>query len=136
VEGQIVGGEPFAPANGPLDGSLTVPVISFIPVGGVRTCMSSDSNRTTVKPGQPVYDDEGNELGLIHGLTEQGFHVRIDESVDHIDLETDPGHEFGEGYLMWRCSECGEMGQLEDGYPEACPNCGTAKRNLYAWLED
>lgn len=98
--------------------------------------MEDGSQRTTVKPGQRVYDDEGTELGLIRGLTEEGFRVRLGESVDHLDLETDPGHEFGEGYLKWRCSECGEMGDLEEGYPEECPNCGTPKRNLYAWIED
>ena len=98
--------------------------------------MGDDSQRTTVKPGQRVYDDEGTELGLIRGLTEEGFQVRIGDSVEHLDLETDPGHEFGEGYLMWRCDECGEMGDLEGGYPEECPNCGTPKRNIYAWVED
>ncbi|MFD1512648.1 DUF7130 family rubredoxin-like protein [Halomarina rubra] len=98
--------------------------------------MANDIRHTTVKPGQQVFDEAGNELGIIHGLTERGFQVRIDETVEHIELETDPGHEFGEGYLMWRCSECGEMGRLDGGYPEECPNCGTPKRDIYAWLED
>jgi rubrerythrin len=98
--------------------------------------MGDEHQRTTVKPGQVVFDDEGNELGLVRGLTEEGFQIRLGERVGHLDLGTDPGHAFGEGYLMWRCSECGEMGELEGGYPEACPNCGTPKRHLYAWLED
>jgi rubrerythrin len=37
---------------------------------------------------------------------------------------------------MWRCSVCGEMGDLEGGDPETCPNCGTGAEDLYAWLED
>jgi rubrerythrin len=98
--------------------------------------MDEHTSKTTVKPGQRVFDDEGNELGLIRGLTEEGFQVHLGDSVDHLDLEREPGREFGEGYLMWRCSDCGEMGELEDGYPGTCPGCGAPKRDLYAWLED
>ena len=94
------------------------------------------TNRAAVKPGQPVFDADGNEIGTIRGFTNEGFQVRTDETVDHINLEIDPGQEFGEGYLMWRCSQCGEMGDLDGGYPESCPNCDAEKEDLYAWLED
>ncbi len=94
------------------------------------------TDKRVVKPGQTVYDENGAELGVIRGFSEEGFQVRTDESVDHIDFEVDPGQEFGEGYLMWRCAECGEMGDLESGYPESCPNCDAPKEELYAWLED
>lgn len=88
-----------------------------------------------IKPGQTVYDD-GNALGIIRGFTERGFQVNVDESVDRLDFEVDPGREFGEEYLKWRCAECGEMGDLHDGYPEECPNCEAPKEELYAWIED
>jgi len=92
--------------------------------------------RPSVKPGQRIYDDEGNELGIVRGFTEEGFQVSVGDTVDRSDHEVDPGQEFGEGYPMWRCSVCGEMGDLEGGDPETCPNCGTGAEDLYAWLED
>ncbi|MFC6835916.1 DUF7130 family rubredoxin-like protein [Halomarina ordinaria] len=98
--------------------------------------MASEPTDLVVKPGQPVFDEEGNELGIIRGLTEEGFQVRTGEAVGHVDLEHDPGQGFGEGYLVWRCAECGEVGDLEDGLPETCPNCGAPKEDLYAWTED
>jgi rubrerythrin len=47
-----------------------------------------------------------------------------------------PGQEFGEGYIRWRCTDCGEMGELDDGLPEACPNCGAPKEALAKQRED
>lgn len=82
--------------------------------------------------GQFVYDDSGTELGKIQGFTEAGFEVSIHE---HVSLEHEPGQAFGEGYLMWKCTNCGEMGKL-DGMPEECPNCGAPKEDLYARIED
>lgn len=38
--------------------------------------------------------------------------------------------------VMWRCSECGEMGRLDDELPEACPACGAEREELYRWEED
>jgi ABC-type ATPase with predicted acetyltransferase domain len=26
---------------------------------------------------------------------------------------------------MWRCENCGEVGELEDGLPSECPDCGS-----------
>ncbi|WP_457852004.1 DUF7130 family rubredoxin-like protein [Halalkalicoccus ordinarius] len=36
---------------------------------------------------------------------------------------------------MWRCSECGGLGDI-DQIPDQCPSCGTSKETLYAYLED
>ncbi|MFW5919329.1 MAG: DUF7130 family rubredoxin-like protein, partial [Halanaeroarchaeum sp.] len=52
------------------------------------------------------------------------------------DREEIPGQEFGEGYLMWRCDECGEMDDLEDGMPETCPACGAPREAIEKVLED
>jgi len=73
-----------------------------------------------------VYDEDGQVLGQVSGYTTDGFEVKIGEggSASGDDAETIPGQEFGEGYLMWRCSECGEMGDLGSGMPDTCPECG------------
>lgn len=91
------------------------------------------SNGVEAVPGQVVYDNQGNALGRIQGFTEHGFTVSVHE---HVSLEHEPGQGFGEGYLMWRCAQCGEMGELEKGIPESCPNCGAPEEDLYAWVED
>ena len=122
----------------------------------------TDESTTTEGPaietGATVFDDEGNELGVITGMTNEGFEVSITEDVDEdgdvqdagvesdqaaktneeslrtSEQEHQPGQEFGEGYLMWRCDNCGEMGELEDGLPSECPNCGS--EDVYKWRED
>jgi len=39
-------------------------------------------------------------------------------------------------HAMWRCGECGEMGQLEDELPTECPECGAQREELFYWEED
>jgi rubrerythrin len=123
---------------------------------------SASSGTTGIEKGTVVYDHEGSEMGVITEMTSQGFEVAInveiedvdeDGRVDVDDLTTepqsadesdadlqaseqkhDPGHEFGEGYLMWRCDDCGEMGELDAGLPETCPACGSDE--VYKWRED
>lgn len=46
------------------------------------------------------------------------------------------GHEFGEGEFMWRCMECGEMGQIKEGLPDRCTGCDEPKETLMYWTED
>ena len=41
------------------------------------------------KPGQPVYDAPGNQLGRIQGVTERGFEVDVCATTD-VGLEQDP----------------------------------------------
>ena len=84
-----------------------------------------------MKPGQRVYSADGDELGVVGGLTERGFLVRAGEN----SLETEPGGALGEGYVVWRCADCGEVGDL-DQLPESCPGCGADREALYALLED
>lgn len=92
----------------------------------------------TIDPGETVYDSDGRPVGRVVGPTEEGFEVETDP-VAGDDGEADeelPGQGFGEGYLMWRCEECGEMGEVEDGLPESCPNCGAAKELISEQRED
>nr|WP_205254556.1 MULTISPECIES: hypothetical protein [Halorussus] len=87
--------------------------------------------------GETVYDDEGNELGRIRGLEKGGFFVSTRSGVESLSVEhSRAGHEFGEGELMWRCTECGEMGEIDEGIPDECPNCGESKEALMYWTED
>ena len=121
------------------------------------------SDEVTIENGAVVYDEDDEALGVVTGATTDGFSVAVNEevryveeaprdentgtgsaggggaplgdSVDEIDpQEHDPGPDFGEGYIMWRCEECGEMGELEDGLPTECPNCGS--ESVYKFKED
>lgn len=106
-----------------------------------------------------VYDEEGDQIGVVDSFTDIGFQVAIhdvgtgdEEPGGDIDQggsveeaadaeggvvhQHEPGQEFGEGFLMWRCDECGEMGEIEEGLPEECPNCGAEKEKLMYWTED
>jgi rubrerythrin len=89
---------------------------------------------TSFEPGMAVYDDENNEIGVISELTDEGFEVSAEDDPQTLDREDDPGQEFGEGYIMWRCENCGEMGELEDGLPSECPSCDS--ENVHKTRED
>lgn len=91
-----------------------------------------------IDPGESVYDEDGRVLGQVSGYTSDGFEVSITErgSTGGDDAEVIPGQEFGEGYLMWRCSECGEMGDLAEGMPDSCPECDAPEEALVAVEED
>ena len=121
------------------------------------------SDEVTIEDGATVYTEDGAELGVITGSTTDGFAVSVNEEVEYVareiesdeaeraggeeeteaieeesrgiePQESDPGPAFGEGFLMWRCDDCGEMGELEEGLPETCPNCGSEAVNK--WKED
>lgn len=91
----------------------------------------------SIEPGEAVYDREGRLLGRVTGLTDEGFEIEtVDrDDPDRVDEEI-PDGTFGEGYLMWRCLECGEMGELDEGLPESCPNCGAPREDLTEVTED
>ncbi len=86
--------------------------------------------------GEPVFDADGNELGTVRGFDEDGIYVTTREGIQALSVAHEhPGPEFGEAELLWRCTECGEMGDLE-AFPESCPNCGAEREKLYYWTED
>lgn len=87
--------------------------------------------------GQTLYDEDGSAVGTIRGLEESGVFVTLREGLESLSIEhARSGQSFGEAELMWRCMECGEMGRLDTGLPENCPNCGTEKEDLMYWTED
>lgn len=88
-----------------------------------------------LKPGQQLYDEAGREIGIIQAITDVGVKVNTHSDVDTLSLRRAPSWNLGEGYLLWRCSECGELGDI-DQIPDHCPSCGTSKEAIYAYLED
>jgi hypothetical protein len=97
--------------------------------------MSNDAPRVTI--GSTVYTRDGSALGTIRGFDSEGFYVTTEEGIEGLSIEHErAGHDFGEAELMWRCTECGEMGELDDGIPDECPNCRAPREDLYYWTED
>lgn len=92
----------------------------------------------SIEPGEQVFDDDGELLGRVSGITDDGFEVETvaEDGSDGVGSEEVPGQTFGEGYLMWECTECGEMGDLDDGMPEVCPNCGAPREAIAEARED
>ena len=86
-----------------------------------------------LKTGTTVYDKDGEQLGTVRGIDENGFYVKADEGVTVLPDES-PQSEHPEA-IMWRCWECGEMGQIEN-IPDECPSCGAPKEDIYYWQED
>lgn len=104
---------------------------------------SSVENDRPVQPGDVVYGEDGDRLGVVDGFTDDGFEVTRHgegtddgEAADPVDHERPPGQEYGEGTLVWRCDACGEMGKLDGGLPDECPHCSAPKTALYRVDED
>jgi rubrerythrin len=90
-----------------------------------------------VKLGTEVYDENGEKLGTVQGFDDQGFHVVTGDDIVSMSIEhVRAGHELAEGEMMWRCYECGHFGDLQDGFPEECPDCGAPKEDLYYYKDD
>lgn len=98
--------------------------------------MSTDEPEfAEVTIGQPVFDEDGEQLGKVRGVDDDGFYVLAPESTGSLSL-TEARDVFGTAYVMWRCWECGEMGEIADDLPDNCPNCDAPKEDLYYWAED
>lgn len=97
----------------------------------------SERTAASLAPGEDVYNGEGEYVGSVRGYEEGGVFVSTREGIEKLSIEhARSGHYFGEAYLMWRCMDCGEMGELDEGSPERCPNCGVGKEELMWWTED
>ncbi|SHH11643.1 DUF7130 family rubredoxin-like protein [Halobaculum gomorrense] len=88
-----------------------------------------------ISAGQSVYDADGNELGTVRGVDDAGFYVLAGEETGAVTLD-EARDIFGKAYVMWRCWECGAMGQIEGDLPESCPDCAASREELYYWAED
>lgn len=86
--------------------------------------------------GETVYDGDGNELGTVRGFDEHGLYVSTRDGIEALSIGHErAGHEFGAAELLWRCSDCGALGPIDE-FPDACPDCGAARERLYYWIED
>ena len=88
-----------------------------------------------VSIGQPVYDEDGERLGSVRGVDDDGFYVTSAAGSASLGL-TAARDVFGTAYVMWRCWECGEMGEIGDQLPANCPSCDAPREELYYWAED
>lgn len=95
--------------------------------------MDPTDGETTARVGETIFNAEGEELGVVRELTSSGFVVSV--GLDMGAHQRSTSGDFGEAYLMWRCFECGEMGEIES-LPDQCPNCEAARESLYYWTED
>lgn len=108
-----------------------------VSVSGHGETTNDNSEDGTVSFGQTLYTDDGTPVGEVRGLNDGGVFVTVRDGVEALTVEhARSGHEFGEAELVWRCMECGEMGEIEGGLPPECPNCGAAKEELMYWTED
>ncbi|WP_336345152.1 DUF7130 family rubredoxin-like protein [Halalkalicoccus ordinarius] len=97
----------------------------------------TDEEITRIGFGKPVFDSDGTRLGKVRGFDPGGFYVTMRDGYEAMSVEHARSNgEFGEAELMWRCMECGEMGRIEDGLPERCPNCSESREALMYWTED
>ncbi|WP_247730139.1 DUF7130 family rubredoxin-like protein [Halovivax limisalsi] len=105
--------------------------------GATPTGTKPDEDAPTVALGKSVYDEGGTVLGTVRGVDDDGFYVTTRDGIDSLSVEhVRSGQAFGEAELMWRCTVCGEMGEISDGLPATCPNCGSEKEELMYWTED
>lgn len=94
------------------------------------------SEKTRLAVGQTVYDADGAKLGTVRGFDEDGFFVTTRGGIESLSIAHErAGHEFGEAELVWRCSQCGAVGELGE-LPDACPDCDAPREDLYYWTED
>lgn len=89
----------------------------------------------SIEPGVLVFDSDSQPVGRVSGVSDEGFEVERLSS-EGSEMEELPGKEFGEGYIMWRCTECGEMDEVDEGLPEVCPNCSAPKEAITVVEED
>ena len=94
------------------------------------------SNNTQLSVGQTVYDADGTALGTVRGFDEDGFLSTTRAGIEALSIEHErAGHAFGEAELVWRCSQCGAVGDLDE-MPDDCPDCAAPREELYYWTED
>lgn len=91
----------------------------------------------SIGPGEMLYTEDGAAIGEVRGVEEAGLFISLRDGAEALSIEhVRSGQSFGAAELMWRCIECGEMGEIDDGLPESCPNCAAPIENLMYWTED
>jgi Zn finger protein HypA/HybF involved in hydrogenase expression len=88
-----------------------------------------------IEIGETIYNNEGESLGTVRGIDEDGFYVLAPETAPETSL-AEARELTGRDYIMWRCWNCGEMGKIERELPAMCPGCDAPREELYYWAED
>jgi len=115
----------------------TTPLSGMVGDSGEQLNHVSEAELDRLDLGMSVYGEDGTELGSVHGFDGAEFYVTMREGAEALSVgHARMGHEFGEGHLMWRCTQCGEMGEIDDGLPDACLDCDSPREDLYYWTED
>lgn len=103
----------------------------------VEQAEQSRSETPAVTVGETVFNMDGEAVGEVRGIEAGGFFVSTRDGVERLSIHhARAGHEFGEAEIMWRCTVCGEMGEISDGLPPRCPNCASGIEELMYWTED
>ena len=96
-----------------------------------------DAPTTDVPIGMTLYTEHGDPVGTVRGIEEGGVFVTLRDDIEGLALgHARAGHTFGSGELVWRCMDCGAMGDLDDDLPESCPDCDAPREALMYWTED
>lgn len=104
---------------------------------GGREREERNDGSTHVGVGVTVYTADRRPIGTVRGVEDDGLFVTTRDGVEELSVEhVRSGQSFGEAELMWRCTNCGEMGEIDAGLPERCPNCDVRKEDLMYWTED
>jgi hypothetical protein len=105
--------------------------------GRGETPHSTDPVESDLAFGQTLYTEDGRAVGTVRGVEDGGLYLTVREGIESLSVEhARSGHAFGEAELMWRCTNCGEMGEIDDELPATCPNCDARKEDLMYWTED
>lgn len=99
--------------------------------------VQAEETADSVTVGETVFDESGEPLGRIRGYEAGGFFVSTRAGMEAMSIDhARSGHAYGEAHLVWRYRNGGEVGAIDDGMPEQCPNCGVEKERLMWWTED
>lgn len=123
----------------PVGQGFTIHVDEYqcMPETGSQRETEPDGDSEQLVLGEIVFNAAGDALGKVRGFDSDGFVVTMLEGYEPRSAEhTHTATGVGEAELLWRCTECGELGRIEEGVPEACPDCGGAKESLMYWIED
>jgi len=105
--------------------------------GRGETPKSMDPDEINLAFGQTLYTEAGHAVGTVRGFEDGGIYLTVRNGAESLSVEhARSGHSFGEAELMWRCMNCGQMGEIAGDLPGTCPNCGVPKEDLMYWTED
>ncbi|MFB6146117.1 MAG: hypothetical protein ABEJ08_00335 [Halobacteriaceae archaeon] len=97
----------------------------------------ADHDLPKIAIGETLYDEDGNRVGTVRGFETDGLSVATAEGIKSLSTgHARAGGSFGEAHLVWRCAECGAVGDIEGGVPAACPDCDAPREALYYRTED